>query len=149
MASPTGNFMVQRDVPLTGSAVEALRIQVGWDGMPGYYQKILDHSYAHFSIHQVGQLIGFVNVISDGIADAFLVDLMVHPDYQRLGLGRSLVDHAIQGLKADGIRCIEVIFDPALEEFYQRCGFHILSAGIIDTWLEGRGFQKANREKPP
>ena len=34
----------------------------------------------------------------------------------------------------DGIRCIEVIFDPRLDRFYRRFGFHIVSAGIIDRW---------------
>jgi len=132
-------FTVQRDAPLAGSAVEDLRVQVGWDRMPGYYDLILARSYTHFSAHLSQQLVGFVNVISDGIADAFLVDLMVHPAYQRRGLGLALVQHAIQALKADGIRCIEVLFDPALEEFYRSCGFHILQAGIIDTWAESQG----------
>lgn len=134
MAFADSNLTIQRDAPLAGSAVEELRVLVGWDRMQGYYGKILEHSYTHFSIQQERKLIGFVNVISDGIADAFLVDLMVHPDHQRRGLGQALVQQAIQALKADGIRCIEVIFDPALEGFYQRCGFHILRAGILDTW---------------
>ncbi len=142
MAFADNNFLIQRDAQLAGSAVEELRVRVGWDGMQGYYQQILLRSYAHFSIQQDGQLIGFVNVISDGIADAFLVDLMVHPDFQRRGLGQALVRHAIQALKADGIRCIEAIFDPALEGFYQRCGFYVLRAGIIDTWSDGQKLQQ-------
>ena len=139
MASTDFQYIVQRDAPLAGSAVEDLRVQVGWDRMPGYYDLILARSYAHFTVHQSGQLTAFVNVISDGVADAFLVDLMVHPDYQRRGLGLALVQHAIQALKADGIHCIEVLFDPSLEDFYRRCGFHILRAGIIDTWDEAQG----------
>ena len=66
----------------------------------------------HFSIQEDAQLIAFVNVISDGIADALLVDLMVHPNYQRQGLGRALATHAIRKLTSRGIACIQVIFDP-------------------------------------
>jgi ribosomal protein S18 acetylase RimI-like enzyme len=102
--------------------------------MAGYYDRILANTYAQFSVQSTGRLIAFVNVLSDGLADAFLVDLMVDPAFQGHGLGQALVRHATEALKEDGIRCIELIFEPRLEAFYRRCGFTILSSGIIDTW---------------
>jgi ribosomal protein S18 acetylase RimI-like enzyme len=134
-------FLVQRDAPLTGAQIEDLRVAVGWDRMAGRYDRILVRAYSYFSISQTNQLLGFVNVISDGIGDAFLVDLMVHPDFQRVGIGRALVIEAVVQLKADGLRCIQVIFEPELEAFYQACGFHILKAGIIDTAAPPAGTQ--------
>jgi ribosomal protein S18 acetylase RimI-like enzyme len=127
-------FSIERDASLTGEQVESLREIVGWDRMAGCYDHILAHTYAHFSIQTSGRLVAFVNVLSDGLADAFLVDLMVDPAFQGRGLGQALVRHATETLKADGIRCIELIFEPRLEAFYRRCGFTILSSGIIDTW---------------
>jgi ribosomal protein S18 acetylase RimI-like enzyme len=125
---------IVRQAPLTGAQIEALRVAVGWDEMPGMYDQILARSYTHFSVTESSRLIGFVNVISDGIADAFLVDLMIHPDFQHEGLGKALVAHAIGALQADGIRCVEVIFAPELEAFYRACGFHdVVKAGIIDS----------------
>ncbi|MGQ9630397.1 MAG: GNAT family N-acetyltransferase [bacterium] len=123
---------IVRQAPITGAQIEALRAAVGWDSMRGTYDRILARSYTHFSVADGARLIGFVNVISDGIADAFLVDLMVHPDFQRRGIGRALISRAIEDLSADGIRCIQAIFDPNLEPFYRKCGFHIVKAGIID-----------------
>jgi GNAT superfamily N-acetyltransferase len=126
---------VERDAKLSGTQIENLRVAIGWDRMDGYYDRILLRSYVHFSVHNDnGRLIAFVNVISDGIADAFLVDLMVHPDFQGRGIGQALVNQAIEGLRADGIRAIQVIFEPHLEPFYRACGFHIMQSGIIDTW---------------
>ena len=133
---PHPDWLVERGAPLKGHDIEDLRVAVGWDRMEGSYDRILRNSYTHFSAHAGDQLVGFVDVISDGIADAFLVDLMVHPAYQRQGLGQSLVGSAIKSLKADGIRVIQVVFEPELEPFYRASGFHILSAGIIDTWNE-------------
>jgi GNAT superfamily N-acetyltransferase len=127
-------FTIERDAVLTGEQVEVLRTAVGWDRMAGYYDRILARTYTHFSIQSSDRLIAFVNVLCDGLADAFLVDLMVDPEYQGHGLGQAIVRHAIDALQADGIRCIELIFEPRLEAFYRRCGFEILSAGIIDTW---------------
>ena len=126
---------IQRNAKLSGKQIEDLRLAVGWDRMEGYYDRIMARSYTHFSVHgDDGSLVAFVNVISDGIADAFLVDLMVHPETQGRGIGQALVTHAIEELRADGIRIIEVIFEPHLESFYRACGFHILQSGIIDTW---------------
>jgi GNAT superfamily N-acetyltransferase len=126
---------IYRNAQLSGKQIEDLRVAVGWDRMDGYYDRILARSYAYFSVHADDEsLIAFVNVISDGIGDAFLVDLIVHPDYQNRGIGQALVTRAIEKLRADGIRAIEVIFEPRLETFYRVCGFHILQSGIIDTW---------------
>jgi len=126
---------ILRNSKLNGTEIEDLRVAVGWDRMDGYYHRILPRSYTHFSVHDEDvRLVAFVNVISDGIADAYLVDLMVHPDYQGRGLGQALVTQAIENLRADGIRAIQVIFEPRLEPFYRACGFHIMQSGVIDTW---------------
>ena len=126
---------IQRNEKLSGKQIEDLRVIVGWDRMEGYYDRILARAYAHFSIQdETGKLLAFLNVISEGIADAFLVDLMVHPEYQGKGLGKAIVAQAIESLRGDSIRTIEVIFEPHLESFYRACGFHILQSGIIDTW---------------
>jgi GNAT superfamily N-acetyltransferase len=126
---------ILRNEKLDGALIEDLRVAIGWDRMDGYYDRILARSYTHFSVNDNGgSLIAFVNVISDGIADAYLVDLMVHPDYQGKGIGHALVAQAIDELRADGIRTIQVIFEPRLEPFYRACGFQILQSGIIDTW---------------
>ena len=127
-------YHILRNASLNGTDLEDLRVAVRWDRMEGLYEAILKKSYSHFSVTVADRLIAFVNVISDGIGDAFLVDLMVHPDHQHQGLATALVEGAIQELSSDGIRCIEVIFDPRLDRFYRRFGFHILSAGIIDRW---------------
>ena len=125
---------IDQDIHLGEADVEALRVAVGWDPMHGVYDRILDRSYTHFSIADGPDLIAFVNVLSDGIGDAFLVDLMVHPDYQGKGLGKSLVTYAVKNLTGDGIRCIQVTFDPELERFYRGCGFPIITkAGTIDN----------------
>lgn len=132
-ASQTESFIIRRDALIQGQDIEALRVAVGWDSSAGTYDRILPKTYTHFSSHQNDHLVGFVNVISDGIADAFLVDLMIHPAYQDLGLGTALVQRAIHDLQQDGIRCVEVLFEPRLESFYRKFGFFMLKAGIIDS----------------
>jgi ribosomal protein S18 acetylase RimI-like enzyme len=124
---------IKRGEVVKAKEIEDLRAAVGWERLPDKYDKILANSYTHFTMREDNELLGFVNVISDGIGDAFLVDLMVHPKVQRRGIGRALVDAAIDGLTRDGIKCIQVTFDPELESFYRACGFYIFRGGIIDN----------------
>lgn len=124
---------IKRDEPVTPQEIEDLRAAVGWERLENKYDRILAHSYTHFTVRNAGKLVGFVNVISDGVADAFLLDLIVHPSVQRRGIGKALVDAAIAALTTDGIRCIQVTFDSDLEGFYRDRGFYIFKAGIIDN----------------
>jgi ribosomal protein S18 acetylase RimI-like enzyme len=126
-------FQVTRGKIVTGTEIEDLRVAVGWDRMEGQYDQILSRSYTHFTAHLSPRLVGFLNTLSDGRGDAFLLDLMVRPEFQRQGIGTALVRKAIADLTADGIRCIQVTFNPEHESFYRKCGFHIFRAGIIDN----------------
>ncbi len=126
------DFEVIREGKVTQSEIEDLREAVGWDRAEGIYDKILKNIYTYYIVRIEKKLIGFLSVISDGVADSFLVDLMVHPKYQQRGIGYSVVKRAIQDLKSEGIRCIQVTFNPELESFYEKFGFHIFKAGIID-----------------
>ena len=124
---------ISRDGAVKPTEIEELRAAVGWDRAEGTYARILLEHYTYYTARsQGGRLIGFVSIISDGISDAFLIDLMVHPEYQRQGIGTRMVKWAIRDIQQAGIRCIQVTFDEHLEEFYAKCGFHIFRGGVID-----------------
>lgn len=124
---------VDQDAVIATQEVEALRADVNWVPQSDY-ERIMAGSYRHFSIRNDSQLIGSLNVISDGVLDALLVDLMVHPSAQKQRRGRTLVTEAVTSLKGDAIRYIQVIFSFALVGFYQRCGFTTFqSAAMIEV----------------
>lgn len=124
---------IQRNAVVAAEEIEELRAAVGWERLENKYDQILANSHTRFTLREDGGLIAFVNVLSDGMVDAFLLDLMVHPSIQRRSVGKALVDAAIAGLTNYGIRCIHVTFDAELEGFYRGCGFHIFKGGIIDN----------------
>jgi ribosomal protein S18 acetylase RimI-like enzyme len=124
---------IRRDEAVDPQEIEELRIAVGWERFENKYDRVLANSYSHFTVRESQALVGFVNVISDGVGDAFLVDLIVHPNVQHRGLGKAIVETAVAALTSDGIKCIQVTFNPELESFYRNCGFHIFKAGIIDN----------------
>jgi len=124
---------ILRGQPIEPEEIESLRTIVGWDKMKGKYAQILPKLYTHYSVHIANQLVGFLGVLSDGVGDAFLLDLMVHPNHRRNGIGTTLVKQAIRDMKSEGIKCVQVTFNPELESFFRKFGFHIFKAGIIDN----------------
>jgi ribosomal protein S18 acetylase RimI-like enzyme len=126
-------FQIIKNEQVEPGEIEDLREQVGWDRCEGTYGQILQNVHAYYSVrNRDASLIGFVSVLSDGVADAFLLDLMIHPAYQRSGLGKRLVRKVITDMKRSGMQCVQVTFGDELEPFYARCGFHIFKGGIID-----------------
>jgi GNAT superfamily N-acetyltransferase len=125
-------YRVERDAPLDYLEVHELRLAVGWPSDPERQRKEIENCYANFSVRLNGRLVGYLNVISDGVSDALLNNLIVHPDYQRQGIGKSLLETAVKELSKDGVMFFNLVFKEELVPFYKKCGFHIMRAGIID-----------------
>ena len=128
----TSDFLIKQNGPVTDEELLELRASVGWDNKTGSPKEVLRRLFTYFTARYEGRLVGFVDVLSDGIADAYLQDLMVHPDFQRKGVGTQLVKSAIWYLQSINIKAIQTNFNPGLEEFYKKFGFHIYQAGILD-----------------
>lgn len=79
-----------------------------------------------------GALVGFVNVIWDGLVHAWLQDTMVGGAARGLGVGTELVALARRQARAAGCEWLHVDFDPELRPFYvEACGFTPTAAGLI------------------
>ena len=77
-------------------------------------------------------LLGFVKVIWDGDAHAFLLDTMTTSKAHRQGIGTELVAIATREARAAGCEWLHVDFEPHLAPFYfQACGFRPTDAGLI------------------
>ena len=78
-------------------------------------------------------LVGFVNVLWDGLVHAWLQDTMVAVGARGLGIGTELVDRARRGAQAAGCEYLHVDFEDHLRGFYYgACGFQPTSAGLLE-----------------
>jgi GNAT superfamily N-acetyltransferase len=78
------------------------------------------------------QLVGFVNVIWDGLVHAWIQDTMVAAKAVRQGIGTQLVAIARNGARDAGCEWLHVDFDDHLRPFYfNSCGFTPTNAGLI------------------
>lgn len=65
-----------------------------------------------------GRVVGAAQMLSDGVIQAFLVIVLVHPDHRRGGLGRGLIEHAFA--RAGGSRVDLLAEEGAAVPFYER-----------------------------
>jgi GNAT superfamily N-acetyltransferase len=79
-----------------------------------------------------GSLVGFVNVLWDGLVHAWIQDTMVAARARHMGIGTELVAVAVRQARDAGCEWMHVDFDDRLRPFYlDACGFAPTTAGLI------------------
>jgi GNAT superfamily N-acetyltransferase len=81
------------------------------------------------------RIIGTGRVISDGVCNAYLVDMWTHSAYRRRGIGRRMLELLCKGLTGQHL----YLFTDDAEGFYKACGFDPRGVGmerIIGNWLQ-------------
>lgn len=119
---------------VSAQEISNLRESIGWNSMEECYKTSLNKSYFYICCYEENKLIGFLDVVSNGVTDAYIQDLMVNPKYQGNGIGTHLMNEAIKKLKEDTIYMISVIFDEALLSFYKKFGFYTMLSGQLQTY---------------
>src|SRR5580698_5415712 len=105
------------------------------------------HSLTWVGAFSSGQLIGFVHAVWDGGTHAFILDTAVHPDFQRLGIGRDLVRAVTDEAFRAGCDWVHVDYEPEFASFYESaCGFRPTPAGLRSA---GRTGDVASTSRPP
>lgn len=74
-----------------------------------------------------GQLVGLVRAVGDGVSISYIQDLLVHPRYQRQGVGGQLLDAALEAV--GNVRQVYITTDT-----------HVTNQHVIDLYL-GKGFK--------
>ena len=73
---------------------------------------------------KTGHAVGMGRVISDGISDGYIQDLVVLPEYRKTGIGTQIVSLLVKKCVEQGISWIGLIAEPDTEKFYLPFGFH-------------------------
>ena len=120
---------------------------VGW----GSYEeeiskKALSNNIYSVSIYDNNNIIGYGRIIGDGIVFLYIHDIMVKPEYQGKGIGKTIMNklldkiHELQKVNPDLRTYLGA--SKGKEEFYKKCGFITreeanLGAGmILDNGVE-------------
>ncbi len=75
-------------------------------------------------------LIAFGYITGPGIEHGYMEDIMVHPAYQKQGIGKALVQALLQEAKNRKIAMVTVTYQEKHSLFYQDSGFTPCPGGI-------------------
>jgi len=97
-------------------------------GIPG----LIEGSFAFVvaSDTTTGHAIGMGRVISDGVSDAYIQDLVVLPSYRGKGIGTQIASLLVEHCKKAGLSWIGLIAEPDSEELYLPLGFERMPGHI-------------------
>lgn len=70
-----------------------------------------------------GKAIGMGRVISDGVSDAYIQDLVVLPEYRKKGVGKKIVEALVDRCLSNGLHWVGLIAEPEQDKFYTAIGF--------------------------
>ncbi len=98
-----------------------------------WQQLVHKHSLGWVTARSGDDLVGFVNVIWDGLVHAWIQDTMVSSSAQHRGIGTALLATATDHARTAGCEWLHVDFDEDLSPFYYgAAGFTATNAGLIN-----------------
>lgn len=108
------------------AAVARLYKLAGWLDAPepdlSAIGNALKNSYCCFGAFDGKTLVGFFRAISDGVGEAYLLELFVEQKHRRGGAGGALTAAIIAHLKSRGINWITCISTPEAKSLYAKHG---------------------------
>ena len=100
----------------------------GWDLYTTYPRKVKpawERSIYRLGAFEGEQLIGFIRCTGDGEFDAYVSDLLVDPTYSRQGVGRKLMQRAMEHFKdVDTFALMTGLEQLENHVFYRSLGMH-------------------------
>jgi len=128
--NPNLELVLSQARPIDLIELEALCDAVGWSRRPlRRVRKALQHSLLQVGLWRhdarLPRLVGFARCTGDGVVEATVWDVAVHPRYQGAGLGKELMDYVLEQLRSMGIDRVSLFADPGVVGFYAAQGWEL------------------------
>jgi ribosomal protein S18 acetylase RimI-like enzyme len=81
-------------------------------------------------------VVGTARVLSDGVCNAYLIDIWTRSSFRRRGIAREMIQHLLKHLPGQHVY---IQADRDIVEFYERLGFVAQPTGmslIVGKWLQ-------------
>ncbi len=127
LSTPGGIVKISRATTAHPGEMRELYVAGGWwdDAWDeSHLSAIVEMGFAFVAAEAPdGRWIGMGRLISDGVSDAYLQDIVVLPQWEGYGIGSAIVRFLLSICKDSGIDWIGTISEPETEYFYRRFGF--------------------------
>lgn len=119
------------NLPIEAVEVPHLRELVGWSGRHSDYPTLFERCNFWAGLRdEENQLIAFGYVAGMGLQHGYMEDIIVHPEFQKRGIGETLVRKLLQEAERVGIEIVTLTYDSKHTFFYTRSGFTPCSGGL-------------------
>jgi len=115
--------------------------EIDWDELSELYRiaplgkKSVKHLITVFSnsrfkcfVYYNERLVGVGRALADGADCSYICDVAVHPEYQRMKLGKAIVENLIA--LSEGHKKIILYANPGKEGFYKKLGFYKMNTAM-------------------
>lgn len=121
-------IFLSKDKNIDLCELEQLCDTVGWVRRPLKKVKVaIENSFLTIALsyneNEQKKMIAFARATSDNTFNATIWDVVVHPEFQRQGLGKVLMNEIIKQLRISDINTITLFADPQVLNFYKNLGF--------------------------
>lgn len=81
------------------------------------------NSWYILSAYHSRDLVGFGRILCDGVVHALILDMIVHPDHKRKGIGTKILNRLVKKCRTHHIRDIQLFCARDKIAFYEKSGF--------------------------
>ena len=121
------------DTAIDPSLLADLRQAVGWNRMERDLADPRLQNAFHLCCFDGNRVAGYAAVVSNGVTDAYIQDVMVHPAYQHQGIGQQMMQRILDRLRAEGVYMVSVIYgETDLQRYYESFGFTTMLCGQME-----------------
>ncbi|MCY6356246.1 GNAT family N-acetyltransferase [Clostridium sp. ZS2-4] len=126
---------IKRNAKINVNELNNLLKTIGWGlSSPEKLEESLRLSWGWITVRDdLNKLIGFVQILSDGIKHAYILRLLVHKDYQGKGIGTKTMDNLMQLLQENNLSPV-LLTKPSEESFYSKFGLSRSNKGFISLF---------------
>jgi len=101
---------------------------------PEQLRASFENSYAGVVAYDAGRIVGTARVLSDGVCNAYVVDVWTRSPYRKRGVARRMFEMLEAGLEGQHV----YLFTDDAADFYSKLGFKEQSTGmskVVGVWL--------------
>ena len=103
---------------------------------PGQLRESFENSRAAVVAYDAGRIVGTARALSDGVCNAYVVDVWTLSPYRGRGVARRMMGRLEEGLRGQHV----YLFSDDAVEFYKKLGYREQPTGlskVVGEWLRG------------
>jgi ribosomal protein S18 acetylase RimI-like enzyme len=94
---------------------------------PELHRKAFENSHTSVFVYDGDRLVGFCRAISDDAYQAAVYDMAIDPEYQRQGIGTTIMEHILTRVR----QCNVILYAAVGKEpFYEKLGLRRMKTGM-------------------